>query len=360
MIDSVTITCPWAGEETPQAWLVAVPDLVECSVAAGPTPGMVTVTVPSLELAGFILLSTDDEEISILRSGVDLTCETLRAMAPVGAVALVERRSQAAWIAGAVRHYGQRGMAEPAMEAMQACLDELADGNEAETIRQWRRALRLSRGISETTMRVAEQMRPTLPIRYRHFTDMPYSLHNVPGLAFAASPDDPWHFVLEWHIAGPFPLEWSGDNVNVGTPAGFTRAYPPETEGNPSAMFNTVDGRSGWRYVESSLSGLLDLRTHFTTTNNVLCYARTTITAPRDMDVTLSLGSNDGAKVFVNGAEVFALSAGRKADPHMNEIPVHLNAGENTVLVKVMNLGGGWQLYLSANDPERVLQYSAQ
>ena len=83
--------------------------------------------------------------------------------------------------------------------------------------------------------------------------------------------------------------------------------------------------------------------------------------APHDMRVRMSLGSNDGAKVWVNEKEVFswcgAAHGGRSAQPHQDEFEVDLKEGSNQVLVKVENLGGGWQLYLSVRDPDRNLEF---
>ena len=78
------------------------------------------------------------------------------------------------------------------------------------------------------------------------------------------------------------------------------------------------------------------------------------------METTLALGSNDGARVWLNDEMVFDLHTGRGAAPRQNEINVRLNEGENFLLVKVENLGARWALYVSFNDPERVLQFEAK
>jgi len=55
-------------------------------------------------------------------------------------------------------------------------------------------------------------------------------------------------------------------------------------------------------------------------------------------EVTAFLGSNDGARVCLNGAVVFSwpseLTGGRGAGAHQNEIPLHLNASENVLIRK--------------------------
>jgi len=39
---------------------------------------------------------------------------------------------------------------------------------------------------------------------------------------------------------------------------------------------------------------------------------------------------------------------------------VRLSEGRNTLLLKVANFGNAWAFYLSIDDPERVLQFTAE
>ncbi|MBI2434820.1 MAG: hypothetical protein HYV26_18345, partial [Candidatus Hydrogenedentes bacterium] len=141
-------------------------------------------------------------------------------------------------------------------------------------------------------------------------------------------------------------------------PPGFERVYPPEAEQAAGALFETVDGPSGWHAAEAGLSGLLPLYELFSTTDGVVAYARCTITAPADGEVRLGLGSNDGARLWVNGELVYSEHGPRGGSPRDEEIVVPLRSGPNTVLAKVENLGQNWKLYLSIHDPARVYQFS--
>ena len=210
----------------------------------------------------------------------------------------------------------------------------------------------------DTTMRKAEALKDQIPPSQQRFLISPYGLHNIRGLGKAPAPGDPWHFIQKWRITGPFPLEWEGEG-STATPPGFDRVYPPETDTDAAAVFGTVDGKAPWRTVETDMSCALDFLPHFATSENVLCYAKSIIVAPRDIDARMSLGSNDGAKVWINGEQVFAWSGGRPAQPHQDEFPIRLKEGRNTVLVKIENLGASWQLYLSIHDPERELAFEA-
>jgi hypothetical protein len=121
-----------------------------------------------------------------------------------------------------------------------------------------------------------------------------------------------------------------------------------------------MDGPASWKAIDADLSGLTDFLGAYATTENTICYAHCRIVAPSDMDVKLSVGTNDGAKIWLNGEVVFSKHIGRGATPHQEELNVHLNEGPNSVLVKLENWGANWQLYMSADDPDRLLRFDVE
>jgi hypothetical protein len=57
------------------------------------------------------------------------------------------------------------------------------------------------------------------------------------------------------------------------------------------------------------------------------------------------LGSDDGARVWLNGQEVFSVNTIRGVQPDQDAIPgLTLRAGKNLLLVKVGQGVGGWGL----------------
>jgi hypothetical protein len=62
----------------------------------------------------------------------------------------------------------------------------------------------------------------------------------------------------------------------------------------------------------------------------------------KDCDVVLSFGSDDGLKVWLNGAVVHTrrVSEGFKLDA--DKLPAKLKKGWNTLLVKVTQVKGEW------------------
>ena len=59
-------------------------------------------------------------------------------------------------------------------------------------------------------------------------------------------------------------------------------------------------------------------------------------------DALLSLGSDDGIRVWLNGVIVHENETGRGYTPDADTAPVKLKAGINRILVKVDNYIGGW------------------
>lgn len=362
VVAAVTIDVPWSGQSLPQALLLHMPDVLPCAVARSPRPDMVSVTIPSLEVAGMLLVSSDPAELAHMASTASAATDSLRRFALAGAVAQSRKVSGTVWQLG----YDSINLPEspvmmPMMRAVERCADATAEGRSADAVRSWREALRLCRVMIDSTMRFAESRRHVVPDTraHQHYLQSLYGLHNLDGIMECPGEGDPWHFVQEWLVVGPFPLGWDQFRRDL-MPDGFLRPYQPETDSEPDAVFETLDGPRRWSRAEADLSGKLNLLEYFETTDDVVGYARCRVTAPRGMDVTISAGSNDGCRIWVNGELVFSDEGVRSATPHMYDVPARLNAGPNDLLVKVENTVVNWHLYLSVYDPERELVYEAR
>jgi hypothetical protein len=359
IVRNIWIEVPWDGSPLPKAMLVATPDVVECSVVRSTRPGWVRVSVPSLELAGFILLSTNSREIAQLRSGVREATRELSGLAVAGSIAQTRKVSGAAWSVGFGNLYEAGNLVMPAVRTNERGIEALARGDAVAEVRLWKEANRICRTVLDSMMVFAEARRDLVPAPQKRFLNSPYGLYAIKNLMRAPTANDPWNKVATWEVTGPFPLNYD-ENTPEAIPPGFQFAYPPENVATAAGPFATVDGQTGWKRTSADITGITDFLNSFSTTANVVCYARTFVIAPRDTVVEMSLGSNDGAKVWINGDEVFALHppGGRTAAPHQNKVIVDLKAGKNAVLAKVENIGANWQLYLAFQDPNRVLRYS--
>ena len=140
---------------------------------------------------------------------------------------------------------------------------------------------------------------------------------------------DAGNYLVAWEWAGPYTVQGGGRT------AAFNEAFAPET--NPAEVpwqVYSLETNAGapWTIDFQALLGGDDRA----------AYLRTTLVASEAMDVTGLAGSDDGIKVWVNGKEVHAIDATRGLTPDEDKFPVSLKAGENTLLVKVINGGGSW------------------
>ncbi|MBV9122824.1 MAG: hypothetical protein JO112_05675, partial [Planctomycetes bacterium] len=149
-------------------------------------------------------------------------------------------------------------------------------------------------------------------------------------------------FVRDWQVVGPFP---NPNRTAHATP------LPPETQPyNPSHEYQGIKGRVRWQLLQSS-TDYIDLAHWFAHRQAAVAYARCWVHADRKRPALLSIGSNDGIKIWINHQQVFAHEIGRSARPGQDGARSELEAGWNEVLVKVDNFDNDWGFYLEFQDP---------
>ncbi|MBE9519063.1 MAG: amidohydrolase family protein, partial [Bacteroidetes bacterium] len=141
--------------------------------------------------------------------------------------------------------------------------------------------------------------------------------------------------IRDWKVSGPYPFDEGLDGI-----------HPPETELNTGT----------WQKIKTDPKGYLNFVSVFSrddaATGDMLgmAYAYTEIISPDDREITLTLGSNDGAKIWLNEELIYNVHVGRSAIADQVFLKVHLKKGTNKLLAKVENLGANWGLYMRIVD----------
>ena len=186
----------------------------------------------------------------------------------------------------------------------------------------------------------------------------PYAQHVIGRSRFqvALSPDSMRRALpvatSNWYITGPFPI---ADGA-----AGYSTAFGPETAGplDFTARFNQAeDGTGGdaWRYAAGVVDG----------TNVRLAqglgaeYVGRELWSPDERDLPISIGSDDGVQVFLNGQLVLEDRTNRGVAPDQNRAVLSLRRGANTLVYKVVNTGGAGGMYFRADAPDHELPGAA-
>ncbi len=136
-------------------------------------------------------------------------------------------------------------------------------------------------------------------------------------------------------------------------PNGFDTVYPPEKEIDFQKQYDGKRGKVAWRktvFKDATINNLAifgkpDLN------NDAVCYVAREITATGTTEIPISLGSDDGLAVFVNGERVLADNQQRAVAPDQNKLTLRLKPGKNTVLLKITQGSGDWAFYYSAGQP---------
>ena len=91
-----------------------------------------------------------------------------------------------------------------------------------------------------------------------------------------------------------------------------------------------------------------------------IIYGFVTIKSPATIQTYMLIGSDDGVRIWLNDRLVHTNPAYRGCYPDQDRIPVTLKKGENKLLIKVLQGGGGWGFYVRFIDPDGKLRFSLE
>jgi len=127
-----------------------------------------------------------------------------------------------------------------------------------------------------------------------------------------------------WHTTGPLDAR------------DFDEALFPEHGVDLEAKSN--DGRPLWQARPEWKDGQVEM---LPGSHRAATYLFRTITAGRATAVEAGLGSDDGLAVWLNGEKLLANNVARGPAPNQDHVTLRLRPGENRLLMKVFNQGGG-------------------
>ena len=140
-----------------------------------------------------------------------------------------------------------------------------------------------------------------------------------------------------WQHAGPF----SAANFDLA----FAEIFPPEEGVDLAETFD--EGQVKWTEQPEWTDG--EAHNDKLTGTNCANYLYRVLESATPQVVDLSLGSDDGIKLWVNGREVLSNKVGRNvAAAGQESVKVQLAAGRNEILMKIVNGGGATGFYFAA------------
>ena len=140
-------------------------------------------------------------------------------------------------------------------------------------------------------------------------------------------------YILDWRITGPYSVK-SKDAKFV-----FDNALAPEKDPN-SVKWKKIRNN---KKSEKSLWAI-DLAAVMGQEEDSAAYASTKVWVNKTIEVNLELGSDDHIKVWVNDKKIHESFGNRSLEPRQSIVPVTLNNGWNSIVLKVVNSSGPWGL----------------
>ncbi len=165
------------------------------------------------------------------------------------------------------------------------------------------------------------------------------SVGTIAEAAFAQLPAA----VSGWYLVGPFPIQ---DREKA-----YEAAFGPESDATLDLTRNFGAGNQFWRFNEA----YLDDRVNALAEGMNVSYVGRRVFSPTARSVTVSLGSDDGFGLYVNGKEVLAKQADRSVAPDQDRATVELVRGVNTIVLKVVNTNGLGGYYYRAERRDEEL-----
>ena len=159
-------------------------------------------------------------------------------------------------------------------------------------------------------------------------------------------------FIIDWNLIGPFDAP---DMSYLQT------AYPPEKEIDRG---KTYRGKANiplrWRKIQAEPSGFMRLENRINPSERGLVYGHVYVFSPDERDTVMLVGSDDGVRIWLNEELIHTNPAYRGAYPDQDRIPATLKKGWNTLLIKVLQGGGGWGYYVRFVDPDGQLRWKTE
>lgn len=147
-------------------------------------------------------------------------------------------------------------------------------------------------------------------------------------------------FMTDSLVAGPYPYE-------------LAQTQPPEDPGTfefTSVRDSESSAHVRWRLAPYSFQGVVDFGPFTDQRDHVSAYALYRIYSLNDQRVAILLGSDDGARLWLNGERLYESFHSRAAIPDEDAIPATLKVGWNALLVRVANENGHHSLHLRLSD----------
>jgi alpha-galactosidase len=152
-------------------------------------------------------------------------------------------------------------------------------------------------------------------------------------------------YVGSFHVIGPFKAPGEKVDLDFRTPIDDELARTGTVD--LAASHKAGDTPLKWKKASAGKNGAVDLIAACGRVDWAVAFACVDVEDVHGREVELRLGSDDGARVWVNGKQVFTHDVGRGYSADSDRFTAYLKPGTNRIVVKITQYVGGWSFGLA-------------
>ncbi len=155
-------------------------------------------------------------------------------------------------------------------------------------------------------------------------------------------------YIIDWNLLGPFKTTEKTASIDFATP--FEEVFATSRDGSVDLKATYKDGDKArvWKQgAANKKTGLLDFAREIGQIEHCVAYGHAAVESIHAREAVLRCGSRDGIRIWLNGKVVHSTEGARNYKGDSDTVRVHLNAGVNHFVVKVVSYKAGWGFGLS-------------
>lgn len=172
-------------------------------------------------------------------------------------------------------------------------------------------------------------------------------------------------YFKDWLLCGPFPNPlpegiqfYYHDETSLGFYKDYLTAAGGEAKIEPYAgmkMKHPNGKKIAWQKYHGYMP-LIPLDEIFTPKDQVVAYAACEVQSTNERPVVMSVTSNDGVRVWLNGALALDHNTGGTEEPDRDLVAITLKPGKNRILVKTAQGFGKWSFQFRLLEREQTIE----
>ncbi|MEO7992652.1 MAG: serine hydrolase, partial [Chryseolinea sp.] len=166
-------------------------------------------------------------------------------------------------------------------------------------------------------------------------------------------------YMSAWLVAGPVRLDTTSGNPNEETQINFFKEdLQPITVVNSKVIAPmAIKGKQyPWTLVRAT-SDIIDLDNQYSGADYAAAFALAEIKSDKEVKTFLSVGSDDGVRIWHNGKLIHDNWIPRGVSKDDDLVPITLQSGSNQIILKVQDMQQGWGFVIRLLNKDAISDY---